>query len=232
MPGVGQRDVWNAACLAANGTMRDSGAPDWCGARWCYVDAETCQRPMDPSDVQPGSAGSSLSYSYETCGNLNAYSEVRHYKTLRGQHLRVSYPSDSGSGYTLVTTADGRRLGADWAQIAREAQFTWEIAPLHEESRSMFASSFTACVHQVALGEADLCIANFWMTSARMLIHSGFTAPVYYMYDDFVLVVNAVEEADSFLEKVARPFTMTLTPMAGSGCWAIYGLRQPSHGLY
>ena len=64
------------------------------------VDADTCQRPLDLSDSEPGSASAGLSYSYETCGNLNTYSETRHLKYLRGKHLRVSYPGDSGSGYS------------------------------------------------------------------------------------------------------------------------------------
>ena len=50
--------------------------------------------------------------SYETCGNLNAYSDEKHYTALRGQHLRVSYPGDSGSGYTLKTLPDGSKTGS------------------------------------------------------------------------------------------------------------------------
>ena len=50
---------------------------------------------MDPSDLFDDSE---LSYSYETCGNLNEYSDERHTRFLRGKHIRVSYPGDSGSG--------------------------------------------------------------------------------------------------------------------------------------
>ena len=106
------------------------------------------------------------------------------------------YPGDSGSGYTLVTLPDGSKTGSVvefMRSIANEAQFTWEVVPLRQESRSRYSSSFTACVHQVtetnvqslrapppllqrthryqvALNESDLCIANFWLTTERMLI--------------------------------------------------------------
>ena len=133
---------------------------------------------MDLSDSEPGSASAGLSYSYETCGNLNTYSETRHLKYLRGKHLRVSYPGDSGSGYSelyecsscllilliaevpvavaaLLTLPDESKAGSvvDFMrEIAREAQFTWEVVPILDESRSLYSSSFTACVHQVHLG--------------------------------------------------------------------------------
>ena len=33
----------------------------------------------------------------------SCFSAEQHYESLRGQHLRMSFPGDSGSGYTLVT---------------------------------------------------------------------------------------------------------------------------------
>jgi hypothetical protein len=38
-----------------------------------------------------------------------------------------------------------------------------------EASKSRFSSSYTACVHEVALGETDICIGNFWMTPQRLV---------------------------------------------------------------
>lgn len=96
---------FNAECRDSDGSVV-SGAPEWCTARWCFVDAQNCTRPMSPADlvmVNGEATAQELSLSYETCGNLNAYSAERHYESLRGQHLRMSFPGDSGSGYTLVT---------------------------------------------------------------------------------------------------------------------------------
>jgi hypothetical protein len=44
----------------------------WCGLTWCYVDPQNCTRPRDNS--QFFSTGSGLSFSYETCGNVNSFS--------------------------------------------------------------------------------------------------------------------------------------------------------------
>jgi hypothetical protein len=220
---------WNSACLGSDGSVRDSGAPEWCTAAWCYVDPDDCERPMDPADIA-GSDGSGLRlhYSYETCGNLNTYSDERHYRYLRGRHIRVSYPGDSGSGYTLKTLSDGTKTGSMvefMRTVAAEAQFTWEEVPLQEASRSRYSSSFTACVHQVALNETDMCIGNFWVTPERTLL-AGFTAAVY--DDEFKLIVRATIER-TIWDKVGRPFTMTLTP--GAWGWVITTLCAMSFAM-
>jgi hypothetical protein len=67
---------------------------------------------MNPSDIVAEFTPShgQLSYSYESCGNLNDYSEDRHSAYLRGKHLRVSIPADSGSGYTVVTLDESGKV--------------------------------------------------------------------------------------------------------------------------
>ena len=160
---------FNRECQTASGEIPESGVPQWCSSRWCYVDAAACTRPTDPSDLvasegdvavtsctgtaDDGSstcdldastdgtaecpagcdtATADLVYSYETCGNLNSYTDDRHYAYLRGRHLRVSYPGDSGSGYTVLTKANGDKAGSvvDFMQqIAREGDFTFEPPP-------------------------------------------------------------------------------------------------------
>ena len=134
---------------------------------------------MDPADLVAVDSSSDvteqLHYSYETCGNLNMYTDVRHYEFLRGRHIRVTYPGDSGSGYTLVTLPDGTKTGSMvefMRSIAARASFTWEVVPLLEAVAPLLFV-LTACVHQVALNETDLCIANFWVTlNARFCLAS------------------------------------------------------------
>ena len=66
---------FNAECRDSDGSVV-SGAPEWCTARWCFVDAQNCTRPMSPADlvmVNGEATSHELSLSYETCGNLNAY---------------------------------------------------------------------------------------------------------------------------------------------------------------
>lgn len=48
-------------------------------------------------------------------------------------------------------------------------------------------------VHEVALGETDLCIGNFWMTSQRLLL-SSFGPNIY--NDEFRLIVLAEDSID------------------------------------
>ena len=147
--GAGSCQAWdnatfNTPCMSEDGVLHDSGQPEWCTARWCYVDAATCERPMDPSDaVGTDAANAGLTYSYETCGNLNSHSSDRHYEYLRGRHLRVSYPGDSGSGYTVLTKANGDKAGSvvDFMQqIAREGDFTrgsrWARTPRTSSARA------------------------------------------------------------------------------------------------
>jgi len=77
--GWGQCTPWDAnvpgECVDPGGGEFESGQPDWCSATWCYVNASTCERSHQPSDLvyHDDDAPSGLSYSYETCGNLDTY---------------------------------------------------------------------------------------------------------------------------------------------------------------
>ena len=44
-------------------------------------------------------------------------------------------------------------------------------------SLSQYSSSYSACVHDVAMNETDMCIGPFWLTSERQLM-SPFTGGV------------------------------------------------------
>ena len=120
--------------------------------------------------------GWQLAYSYETCGNLNSYSPVRHYDLVRNRVFRVSYPGDSSSGYTLVTDNNGNRDGSMvklMQEVAVAGQFTWEPHAVSNDSLSRYSSSYTACVHEVALNRTDICIGNFWCVSRFPAIFAG-----------------------------------------------------------
>lgn len=162
-------DTLHPECLVA-----DDAQPGWCLSKWCYVDTANCARPNWPADTvwataSPAAAAgldrSQLFVSYETCGFVNDYDDSRHKDTLLGQTYRVSFPGDSGSGYTLLTKDDGSKDGSVvqfMKDLKEETGFDWTIHEVTDTSRSRYSSSFTACVHEVALGETDLCIGNFW----------------------------------------------------------------------
>ena len=50
--------------------------------------------------------------SYETCGNVNEYTDSKRTDYLDGKTLRVSFPGNSGSGYTITTVPEGATASA------------------------------------------------------------------------------------------------------------------------
>lgn len=98
--------------------------------------------------------------------------------------------------------------------VAREGGFTYEVVEVGQDSKDLYTSSFTACVHAVAINQTDLCIGNFWVTTERLLIHPSFTSTV---YEDEMLLLVQVTREQSFWDKVIRPFSETLTLSA----WAL-----------
>jgi hypothetical protein len=93
-------------------------------------------------------------------------------------------------------------------KISEEAGFTWHIHIVGNKSNEKFSSSYTACVHEVALNETDFCIGSFWMTTERLLM-TPFTGNIH--RNDFKLVVYATEEFDywswSIITGPLMPFT-------------------------
>jgi ABC-type amino acid transport substrate-binding protein len=93
-------------------------------------------------------------------------------------------------------------------ELAQEVGFTWEVHPVSNWSSTRYSSSFTSCVHEVALGATDICIGNFWMTAERLALAS-FSPPLY--DDEFRLLVKEDKEID-YLEIILTPtlpFTFT-----------------------
>jgi hypothetical protein len=49
--------------------------------------------------------------------------------------------------------------------MLRDLRVPLEIVPISDRSREFSpSSSYTACVHDVAIGQVDLCVGNFWPT--------------------------------------------------------------------
>lgn len=165
-----------------------------------------------------------------------AYSLLRTYAAQQPSgKLRVTLPGDSGSQYTLVGTRDypgtGQRQGAKvepfqgvggtnrsgsvpvfMNNIFDRGNIPWEEVPLSAPSRAFSPrSSFSACVHDVHIGNTDMCWGNFWPTSARREL-STFTTS---MYDDYFHVITFNTGADTggvwaSLMKPFEPFSASL----------------------
>ena len=54
------------------------------------------------------------------------------------------------------------------SRVMRRHAVPWQAVDVSARSAEFSpGSSFTACVHDVAIGNVDMCWANFWPTSAR-----------------------------------------------------------------
>ena len=138
------------------------------------------------------------------------------YKKLAAKGITIIFASgDSGSGYTLYTE-NGVKKGSvvDFVdKLARDHGFTMEAAVVTQDSRDAVraafdsGSSFSACVHAVAIGQVDLCIGNFWVTNDRMLMATSFTAPI---YDDQLRLIVPVGGAEPTIgERMIQPFVVS-----------------------
>jgi hypothetical protein len=152
--------------------------PEFCSSSWCYVNASDCYRPSDASHLafEPAGFASSapFTYSYETCGNLNAYSRARHYEVLQGKTLRVTgMPADQYYNYGQPGQPgwDGSHV-ALFRDIAREAGLSWNFVNNSDASTAWAAankkgSAYWACVHEIALNNTDICVGAFFVIPAR-----------------------------------------------------------------
>jgi hypothetical protein len=166
--------------------------------------------------------GESLYYSYHTCGNLDGFNADNHKANLvtagKNGALRVSFPGPDSNLYSLVYETDdlgdglgaGVRGGANLTirESGMAGSLPWffadamaalgidkfEIVPLSNESRAYSPdSSFSACVHEVALGNSDMCVGNIWPLPFRREIASfGST-----VYADYIHMVTFREAKES-----------------------------------
>jgi hypothetical protein len=141
-------------------------APAWCHTPWCFVDGENCDRPHHPS------IDANSSYSYETCGYRDVFFAEEFAAGLINKTLRVSFPNVGQTDlFRIYLDADGQRKGSFldfFRRVCDQFKIKWELVPLSKASQAYSpASSFTACVNDVAVGRTDVCVADFWDTPER-----------------------------------------------------------------
>jgi hypothetical protein len=172
--GVGSCQAWDshspadqvAGASPAVGPFSECGnvdAPSWCSSHWCWVDADQCDRSHTLSavefDTSEGAAPEAdllplsdhVAYSYTTCGNLDSYSENLYVQQMQGRTLRVAFPGDSGTGYTLVTDPAAGIVGtktgsvvAFMQAVAERGNFQWEIQNVTAASKATYPGSVSA----------------------------------------------------------------------------------------
>eukprot|EP00931_Biecheleriopsis_adriatica_P076731 TRINITY_DN50412_c0_g1_i1.p1 TRINITY_DN50412_c0_g1~~TRINITY_DN50412_c0_g1_i1.p1 ORF type:complete len:631 (-),score=83.57 TRINITY_DN50412_c0_g1_i1:485-2377(-) len=206
--------------------------PQWCAAKWCYVDKSVC--PADEAACEASLCGAQacmlgdvrnphcrsrenvrtgfkhaallaldLSYSYATCGSADLYSfgHVHNYKYL---------------ATPLTSPPWSMQMDGEWVGVLPEfmntvvkqlGQSSILLAEPGISAESMAAhnrSSFDACIHDIAIGRLDLCLADYWITESRMRLVNFLPA---LDIDNFYLVVPRVQESLwQLLSKPFRPF--------------------------
>ncbi|KAL1522463.1 hypothetical protein AB1Y20_017451 [Prymnesium parvum] len=243
---------------------RSDSPPAWCTNMWCYVDLANCNRSFVSSpffsDVRMNltcdgcgdSCKDSLALSYTTCGYLDKYASSREGVRNSLQRfaasqpngkLRVSFPDDSSSQYTVVGQnpypPGGQRSGVKvepgkgvggtgrsgsilvfFAEIFRQYNVSWVHVPISERSRAFAPlSSYSACTHDVAIGHTDMCWGNFWATSERRQMVTFSSA----MYEDEFFVIVPLGKADNSLwTSITKPFD-PFTPSLWIMIFCVFG---------
>ena len=191
-----------------------SSIPSICSEEWCYVDPNNCSISRhEPSlPFLTSQNDTDLYVSYHTCGFLGTYNEDEFYSTLMDQTIRVSYPhAENDDGFTLRTDpVTGAKVGSFVSFmdiIFDNYKMNIDIIPISNSSLEQYpSSSWSACVHDVALNRTDLCIGDFWELPERVL-KTDFTVNLY--QDLFYLVTPVLTDTDvlRIIFSPFRPFT-------------------------
>ena len=167
-----------------------SSPPSWCNNNWCFVDESLCPENVKLCEAAGGVLGSDVSpycrtratdpssllnnseaYSYQTCGSVNDYDTDQLNEFIAGRSIRAA--ADAWAPWIVK---DEEVWSGPTYEFFVQALSIFEPKPVIEvipgwatqESRDRFpSSSYTACVHDVAVGNFDICIADLWLTPER-----------------------------------------------------------------
>lgn len=205
--------------------------PEHCGNFWCYIDLDLCPKRDDLCIANGGVPGSYTSpycrtrdyvssesspgyLSYETCGSINVYNVSLLTADVEGHVLQISVIPSSPWVIDKTSPISGlKKFGGPSYDFFVEALEciqpnvpTVKIAADYATagSRAKFPSSdYTACVHDVAVGNLDMCVADLWLTPERNQLATFLPA---LRQDFFYLVVPQKIEEVTFWSRLIRPF--------------------------
>jgi len=187
-------------CLAAGGAQGSTDSPH-CRTR---VHNPTTD-PTIPDNV-------SFFYSYETCGYINAYDTTALAEPIAGNQIVAGAAAWAPWVISTPDAVTGKDVwGGPTYDFFIEALKVFQPYPVvnitgwaTQASMDKFPeSSYTACVHDVAVGNYDTCIADLWLTPSRNQLVTFLPA----IRQDFMYLVVPVELRDvSFWSRIQRPF--------------------------
>jgi len=221
--------------FANHGTFSDVEFPDqedkcFCFQKWCFVDSEKCPINKEKCEADGEEVGNGDSpycrdremvawnatvtahMSYATCGGPGPRGIVE------GRELRVKIKESIY--WTMRGNAD--EMDAEWKgwtgvltkaldfsfrnQFEPNVKVTVDEGWVSNTSKEQFPNNYwTACVFDVAVGNADMCIGDFWVTPKRMNL-ANFLTP--FDNDNFFLVAprDSQEPIEAVLKKPFLPF--------------------------
>lgn len=161
-----------------------------------------------------------LSYSYETCGNIDAFElETGQADYLAGLAsrgpIRITIPGNEppylitvGPNSSAFVQGTSRRDGSIVRFVTgllEQFGLDWVEIPISAESRRFSPdSSFTACNHDVALNFTDICAGSVWAFGYRRRI-TDFTSTLEGV-SMHAIVKQQQGTSATFASLVARPF--------------------------
>ena len=175
------------------------------------------------------STDESLFFSYETCGNLGNYKEGSGFeKWLSNFSIRAAYHTEDSNDVQRYmkkiielavdefafmeeikdlslespelqpTTFEGKWYSPESKKIV-DAIYE---DPNETKNETLFPSEYNYCLHDVAVGNLDLCVADMWVTPQRSSL-VRFLPPV--RFDHFYLVQKVSSQHDFWA--LTKPFS-------------------------
>ncbi|CAK0868650.1 unnamed protein product [Prorocentrum cordatum] len=190
------RSYGSAACRAWDegtgfmGLCDRATPPRFCQQKWCFVDEKNCGR----TDVKSSRSLPGLSYSYETCGNIGAYSHmfnVTSFLPLHLPYINIQEDRRASHGKRLVIISKSPStpikalkallmMGAAVLDVLNVPLTSVRYRDISSPSiREDGLSMYTDCVSDIALGNMDMCMGDWWFTLERINLGVPFV-PVYH----------------------------------------------------
>jgi len=199
--------------------------PLFCSRPFCYVDPDQCF--TSNSTIARSQFFPELFYSYETCGEVDAFREFTLKSELVGRTLKVGVPAllypdhyrlDENGDPILFSddifegVGELRGIFIDFLHaVASDGNFEVEF---HAVTLAAYEgqewSAWGGCIFDVNRGVLDVCVGNFWETTFRRSMVS-FTTPL--LTEKYYLMVPKPQAKNGVLTKLSlifEPFTTSL----------------------
>jgi len=204
-PGYGSSmcSTWSSSTLYPE-CGGQSLQPEWCTRKWCYVNPSLCQRRSVGSPEFPG-----LSYSFETCGNLDYYVQPHLRRFSNATRTLYAY----GFGFKAEENPEANSVPLNMclafaakalSQAGIDPQSVRYRRELSNATRREFSSTYTGCVHDVALGNLDVCLGDIWDTAQRRSF--GRASFVRVSGEQIFLIGPKPNATETWLDMLGKPF--------------------------